>query len=74
MVLESPDLSGRREIPLRSTNSKQINGFEFLKKWRRARAVETDGLENRYASNGIEGSNPSASAKKYRPQGRYLFF
>ena len=24
--------------------------------------VETDGLENRYARNGIEGSNPSASA------------
>ena len=29
---------------------------------RRARAVETDGLENRYARKGIEGSNPSASA------------
>ncbi len=30
---------------------------------RRARVVESGGLENRYARKGIEGSNPSASAK-----------
>ena len=29
---------------------------------RRARVVEGDGLENHYTSNGIGGSNPSASA------------
>ena len=30
--------------------------------WKGARAAEWDGLENRYRSNPIEGSNPSLSA------------
>lgn len=30
--------------------------------WRGARVVESGGLENRYSSNAIEGSNPSLSA------------
>jgi hypothetical protein len=33
--------------------------------WKDGRAVEGGGLENRYpVSNGIEGSNPSPSAKR----------
>jgi hypothetical protein len=32
--------------------------------WRGARVVEGNGLENRRASNGTVGSNPTLSAKK----------
>ncbi len=32
--------------------------------WRGARVVESGGLENRYRSNPIEGSNPSLSAQQ----------
>ena len=36
-------------------------------RWRGDRVVEGNGLENRRAGNGTEGSNPSLSAKKKKP-------
>ncbi len=49
----------------------QNQPFNLLKKatfvppyWKGAGAVERGGLENRYTSNGIQGSNPCLSARK----------
>jgi hypothetical protein len=43
--------------------------------WRDARVVERGGLENRYTSNGIGGSNPPLSAKQKKrvlPKGHFF--
>ena len=60
-------LSGRKQHTANVLSSKGLRGFEshpfrFAGSGRRARADEKGGLENRYASNGIRGSNPLASA------------
>ncbi len=41
-----------------------VDPEEFL--WKGGRVVEGAGLENRYGSNAIVGSNPTSSAKFWR--------
>ena len=58
------------EVPQNAGKTTTCPATFFIKNkttfWKRGRVVEGNSLENCHTRNGIEGSNPSASAKKLK--------